>query len=46
MGADVVSHGEADSEAAIGSHTYELGRRKHHHAKEDTVLTAEAPGQL
>lgn len=44
--ADSVSHGEADSKAAIGGHIYERGRRKHLHAKEDTVPTAEAPGQL
>lgn len=43
--ADSVSHGEADSQAAIG-HIYERGRRKHLHAKEDTIPTAEAPGQL
>lgn len=46
MGADVVSHGEADTEGAIHSHVYELGRRKYHQAKEAIIITAEAIGHL
>ena len=44
MGSGVVSHGEADTERGTGSHIYELGRRKHHKAKEDIIVTGEATG--
>lgn len=46
MGADVVSHREADTEGAIRSHVYELGRRKYHQAEEAIIVTAEAIGHL